>query len=101
MMLLRPEVVSGAVLFRPMVPLEPEQSPDLAGVPVFIAAGRFDPIVPPANTERLAALLQGAGADVTLRWQSSSHGLESEEIADAQEWLPQVIERLQGTATSA
>jgi phospholipase/carboxylesterase/glyoxalase family protein len=89
-LLLRPGVLRAAVLLRAMVPLEPETLPDLKGVAVFMASGRFDPIVPIGNSERLAALLQEAGADVTLRWQNSGHGLESEEIADAKQWLSQV-----------
>ena len=40
----------------------------IAGVRVFISAGRADPIVAPENTERLAELLKSSGADVTLRW---------------------------------
>jgi predicted esterase len=86
-LLLRPGVLSAAILLRPMVPLEPEKIPDLAGVPIFMAAGRFDPLVPPTNTERLAALFQAAGADVTLRWHNGGHALDREEIASAQAWF--------------
>ncbi|HVF09975.1 MAG TPA: alpha/beta hydrolase [Abditibacteriaceae bacterium] len=89
-LLLRPGVLSAAVLLRAMVPLEPETMPDLAGVLVFIAGGRFDAIVPASNTERLAALLQEAGADVALHWQAAGHGLENAEIADARQWLSQI-----------
>jgi predicted esterase len=91
LLLLRPEILSGAVLLRAMVPLEPEQAPQLFKVPVFIASGRFDPIVPIDNIQRLATLLQEAGADVTLRWQNSGHGLENPEIVDAKQWLSQVL----------
>ncbi len=45
MLLLRPGVLRGALLFRPMVPLVPDPLPSLAGVPVGILAGRADPIV--------------------------------------------------------
>ena len=58
LLLLRPEVLSGAVLLRPMVPLVPDQLPDLKDVPVFIAAGRKDPIVRPEQTAKLAELLR-------------------------------------------
>ena len=94
MLLLRPGALSAAILFRPMVPLEPETPPNLQGVPVFIAVGRFDSLVPPSNTERLAALFREAGGNVTLRWQDGSHALEREEIVDAQAWLSQVIKNL-------
>ena len=86
-LLLRPGVLCAAILLRPMVPLEPAVLPDLSGVPVFIAAGRFDPIVPSSNTQRLVTLLEMAGAQVALRWQPGGHGLEREEIEAAREWL--------------
>src|SRR5690348_7857102 len=53
-MLLRPSTLTGGILLRAMVPLEPERAPDLAERRVLIAAGRADPIVPPDNTQRLA-----------------------------------------------
>jgi len=38
-LLLRPQVLAGAVLFRPMVPLVPDPMPNLHGKPVLLAAG--------------------------------------------------------------
>ena len=89
-LLLRPGVLAGAILLRAMVPLEPGAAPDLSAIPVFMASGRYDPIVPPGDVERLTVLLRQAGADVTLRWQNTGHRLENEEIAAAQQWLAQV-----------
>lgn len=86
-MLLHPGVISRAVLFRPMVPLQPDQRPDLASARVFIGAGRRDPIVPAAETERLAALLREYGAQVSLHWTDSGHGLAAEELQAARSWL--------------
>jgi predicted esterase len=88
-LLLRPGVLPAAILLRAMIPLEPEVVPDLKGTPIFMASGRFDPIVPQENAERLAALLREYGADVTLRWQNTGHSLENEEITAAQHWLSQ------------
>jgi len=87
LLLLRPGVLKAAVLFHAMVPLVPETRPDLTGTRVFLGAGRQDPIAPPDETERLAALLREAGADVTLDWQPGSHGLTREEAQAAAEWL--------------
>jgi len=70
-----------------MVPLVPEQLPDLRGVPVFMGAGRFDPMIPPQQTERLAQLLQQAGADVALHWEPASHALNRAEVQAATTWL--------------
>jgi predicted esterase len=86
-LLLRPATLCAAVLLRAMVPLELEILPDLQGVPIFLASGRLDPLVPVANTQRLAALLREAGADVTLSWQNGGHELVGEEIAQARNWL--------------
>lgn len=80
--------IAGALLLlHPMVPLVPETLPDLAGTPVFVGAGRQDPLVAAAETERLAALLRSAGADVTLNWQPGGHALTREEAAAAKSWL--------------
>ncbi len=87
MLLLRPRSLAAAILFHPMVPLEPQVMPDLTSKPVFIGAGQFDPMVPPRETERLAALLKAAGADVTLHWQAGSHALSREEVRAAGSWL--------------
>ena len=87
LMLLHPDLLRAAVLFRAMVPFEPEETPDLSGVPVFLAPGRRDTMIPPDNTERLAAILQEAGADLDLRWKNTGHPLTYEEIEEAREWL--------------
>lgn len=57
-MLLRPEILAGALLFHAMVPLIPETLPSMHGVPVFMAAGRTDPLIPAQQTEELARLLE-------------------------------------------
>ena len=87
LLLLRPGVLQAAVLFRPMVPLEPEVLPDMASTRVFIGAARFDGIVRPEETERLAHLLERAGAEVTTVWLPASHGLTPEDISTAAAWL--------------
>jgi predicted esterase len=86
-MLLRPEVLSGAALFRAMVPLVPEQPPDLRGRRVLLAEGEADPIVARTEAERLASLLRDAGAVVTLRWTPAGHGLTQGDLEAAREWL--------------
>jgi predicted esterase len=86
-MLLHPGALAGGVLFRAMVPFEPEAPVDLAGVPVLLGAGRADPIVPPENTERLADILRSSGARVTLDWRPGGHALGRAEVDDAAAWL--------------
>ena len=89
--LLHPGLLRAAVLFRAMVPFEPEVTPDLSGLPVFMAAGRMDRMIPPDNTQRLADILTEAGAEVDLRWRNAGHPLTYEEVGEAKEWLPQVL----------
>ncbi len=90
LMLLHPGLLKAAVLFRSMVPFEPEVTPDLSGLPVFMAAGRMDQMIPPDNTQRLAEILQEAGANVDLRWRDTGHGLTYEEIGEAKDWLGKI-----------
>src|SRR5436305_14932769 len=45
-LLLRPEALCSAILFRAMVPLELENRPELANVRVWIGAGNHDPTSP-------------------------------------------------------
>ena len=87
MLLLRPELLRAAVLFRAMVPLVPENLPDLSSVRVWIGAGSQDPIIPTSETQRLAELLRSAGADVTIRFFNAGHGLTSSEVEMAGQWL--------------
>jgi phospholipase/carboxylesterase/glyoxalase family protein len=87
LLLTHPGVLSGAVLFHAQVPLEPQEAPNLSGIPVFLTGGRADSIVRPAETERLAALLRDAGADVTLHWQPNGHTLSPREVDEARRWL--------------
>ncbi|MGQ0548377.1 MAG: alpha/beta hydrolase [Armatimonadota bacterium] len=90
-LLLRPEVLGRAILFRPMLPFAPDQPPDLSATPVFIGASRTDPYVSPEQTQQLIDTLQGAGALVTLRWASTGHALEPQEVDAASQWLLPLI----------
>jgi predicted esterase len=87
LLLSRPGILAGAVLLHPMVPFEPETPVKLSGLPVFIAAGRADPLVSPALTERLVELLTTGGAAVETRWQDGGHRISPAEIEAAQAWI--------------
>ena len=93
LLLLYPRLLAGAVLLRAMVPFEPKEMPDLSGTPVYLAAGSSDAIVPQENSERLAELLQEAGAEVELDWQPRGHDLGSGEIKAARNWLAEATAR--------
>jgi predicted esterase len=87
LLLLRPEILSAAILFRAMVPLIPERQPNLSRVRVWIGAGTNDPIIPTSETKRLAELLRSAGADVTMRHFPAGHALTSQDLEAARDWL--------------
>jgi phospholipase/carboxylesterase len=93
LLLLHPDVLAGAILLRPMVPLIPNDVPKLAGTPVLISAGQHDPIVPAANTSDLAKLLQSAGAEVTLKRQPLGHNLAEPDLQASAHWLRQNFAR--------
>ncbi len=87
LLLLRPEILRTAVLFRAMVPLVPEKVPDLSSVRVWIGAGDQDPIIPTSETRRLIELLRSAGAKVTIRFANATHGLTDADVKTARHWL--------------
>lgn len=91
-LLLHPGVLKGAILFRAMVPLvpDPRQDAPLTGTRVLISNGRIDPIVPAEETDRLARLLQAAGADVEVHWQPAGHQLMPSDFAVAKTWLQSI-----------
>ncbi len=87
LLLLRPEVLGRAILFRPTMPLVPETVPDLSGKSVFISAGRRDEMTPRAKTEELEEFLKAAGAEVTINWEEATHSMTRHDIEKAASWL--------------
>jgi predicted esterase len=86
-LLLRPDVLSAAILFRPMVPLIPDTIQDLSEKSIFISGGSRDPIVPKRETERLADLFKESGANVFVHWEVRGHELGMGETTEARKWL--------------
>lgn len=91
MLLLRPEVLSGAVLLRAMVPLSKPPAADLKGKPVLILSGSMDQMIPAANAESLARLLAKSGAEVQHRTLPTGHGLSQADVTIAREFLQKQI----------
>lgn len=86
-LLSRPKVLAGAVLFRPMVPLVPDDGIDLRDVHVFLSAGKQDGIVSPKETQRLQQIYESAGAHVTKFWHDGGHELGRDDLEAARSWL--------------
>lgn len=78
--------LKGAILHHPMVPRRGIGLPDLAGVPVFIAAGKNDPICPAQETTDLQELLTEAGASTEVHWEMNGHSLTRTEVEAATVW---------------
>jgi phospholipase/carboxylesterase len=87
LLLLRPRLLQAALLFRPMLPFEPEAAPDLRGVEVLVSAGRHDPLSPPPGVERWARLLRASGARVETAWDEGGHSLDAGVVTAARAWL--------------
>jgi predicted esterase len=84
---LEPGVLSGAMLFRPMIVLEPDTEADLTGTAIFIGAGRLDTIVPSDHPQRLSDMFRQRGAEVTVSWQLSGHDLTPGDVKEAAHWF--------------
>ena len=87
LLLKRPEVLAGAILFRAMVPFVPDVLPDLSAKSIILLEGLRDPIVSRREAESLMKLFTDARCDVTLKWQDSGHNLTQEDIVLAKKWL--------------
>lgn len=87
LILLHPDVLESAVLFRAMPTLRPNPLPDLRGKRVLISAGSRDPIVPVAVAKELEELFAEARADVDLRMTDATHSLTEAELRSARSWL--------------
>lgn len=87
-----PGLLRAAALLRPMLPYEPEQTPDLSGTSVLIAAGEGDPFSSPEQTERLGEILAAGGAAVVTRTAPrAGHGLTQADLAETARWLDGVF----------
>ena len=87
LLLRRPEILAGAILFRAMVPFIPTVMPDLSKKSIILLEGLYDPIVSKAEAESLLKILTKTQSSVTLKWQNSGHNLTQEDIVAAKNWL--------------
>jgi phospholipase/carboxylesterase len=86
-LLLRPQVLAGAILLRATVPLSQTPPVDLKGKPVLIASGMSDPLMPLERAKQLASLLQQQGAIVEHRTLPTGHQLSQADVTVAQAWM--------------
>jgi phospholipase/carboxylesterase len=86
-----PERLAAVVALSTYLPLAAalpaEAHPANAGVPVFMAHGTYDPIVPPALGERSRDLLRGCGHAVEWHAYPMPHAVCAEEVQDLRGFL--------------
>ncbi|MBS0536813.1 MAG: alpha/beta hydrolase [Proteobacteria bacterium] len=80
MLMQRPDVLSGAVLLRAMVPLVNPPAASIPGTPVLLVSGTQDPIAPTSNAAQLASQLRERGAGVEHRIVPAGHGLTQADV---------------------
>lgn len=79
-------VLKGAMLHHPMVPIRNVSMPDLIGIDVWIGAGENDPTCPKEESMELQSLLKETGASVDLHWEHAGHQLTAKEVEAAKAW---------------
>jgi len=95
MLQLRPEILSGGILYRAMVPIDEPVRGRLDAKPILIVSGKHDMIVPLANAQRLATILKDAGANLDHQFLPAGHALTEQDIDAAKRWFRHVSLTLQ------
>jgi phospholipase/carboxylesterase len=60
---------------------------DIAGKPIFLAAGEADRIIPVSRVEAAAERFRELDADVTFNTYATGHGIGQAELADIVEFV--------------
>ena len=87
LLLTRPGLLAGAILFRPLSPFAQYAMPPLNGVPVLIIDGEHDKRRLPADGHRLATRLTDASACVEHHVLRTGHNISTEDRSLAERWL--------------
>jgi thioredoxin 1 len=85
---------AGALAMSPLLPaLDGLELDDAAAssIPVFVAHGTQDPMIPVKQSRALARALRGAGVPVMFREYPMEHQVALEELRDAQAWVQRVV----------
>ena len=89
LLLTRPSLLAGAILFRPLSPFVGDLPPRLDGTPVLIIDGEKDSRRSPGDGARLAERLIRAGATVTHHVLPVGHSITALDREIARQWLAQ------------
>jgi phospholipase/carboxylesterase len=89
------ERIAGIMALSTYVPvgdkLATEASPANRDVPIFMAHGTSDPVIPLGRAEESRALLQSLGYAVEWREYRMPHSVCAEELADIGAWLRKIL----------
>ena len=90
-----PQRIAGIMALSTYVPvgekLAAEASAANRDVPIFMAHGTYDPVIPLAQAEQSRGLLQALGYPVEWRQYGMPHAVCPEELADVGAWLGTVL----------
>src|SRR4249920_2218009 len=90
-----PERIAGVMALSSYLPIADKVSAEASAanrdVPVFMAHGSFDPIVPLARAEQSLGVLQSLGYAVEWREYPMPHSVCAEEVTDISAWLREVL----------
>jgi len=91
-----PERIAGIMALSTYMPiaehLPAEASAANRKLPIFMAHGSFDPVIPLARAEESRKLLQSLGYALEWREYSMPHSVCPEELADIGAWLKKILE---------
>ena len=87
LMFSRPAALSGGILLRPLMPVEPGKVSAMSGFPVLVLSGSEDRIATPKAALALPERLKMAGAEVSHVFLRAKHDLVPEDRDIAQAWL--------------
>jgi phospholipase/carboxylesterase len=90
-----PERLAGVLALSTYLPqaasLHSERSPANQGIPIFMAHGRYDDIIPLPRAEASRKLLEAAGYPVEWHEYPMPHSVCAEEIADIAAFLARIV----------
>ena len=78
---------AGLMALSTYLPLASELEDDVIKLPIFMAHGTFDPVLPMALGRESADLLLAKGLDVEWHDYPMAHAVCAEEIEDIRRWL--------------
>ncbi|HEX8073093.1 MAG TPA: alpha/beta fold hydrolase [Pyrinomonadaceae bacterium] len=97
LMLTRPELVAGVAAMSGRLPealaaLEPDAAA-LAGLPVIVTHGTYDPMLPVENGRAVRRRLEALPVELTYREYPMGHEVSLESLRDVTAWLTAALDR--------